>query len=140
MADDADIIQTEDLIAASPKFDIDSQIAFRVHGNSMDLAGIPDGSIILCVDVHRLSDLESGDIVVVERREGHLVERTCKQLVATGGRAELWPRSSDPKHKAPIIIPDSCENETDDGLEVAVIGLVVTIMLDIARPLRFRKK
>ncbi len=102
------------------------QFAFKISGQSMDLERIFDGDYVVCVPYWQAKGRpQSGDLVIVERREGHKVERTCKTMVVTDGGYELWPRSSDPRYKEPIRIPHTDAARADDGLEVEVIGLVV---------------
>ena len=73
------------------------QFAFKVRGLSMDQLRIFDGDYIVCVPYWQARPaVQSEDIVVVERRDGHKIERTCKQLLVVKRGFELWPRSSDP--------------------------------------------
>lgn len=100
------------------------QKAWHVSGDSMDALGITDGSFVVTVDywVVRRSPTD-GDIVVVERRRGGLIERTCKEVAVRAGEYELRPRSSDPRHK-PIVVR-SGNRDGDDGTEIEIVGLVV---------------
>lgn len=101
------------------------QIAYRVRGNSVDLLQIHDGDFVITVPYFQVRvTIQDGDVVVVERRHGHLIERTCKQVQVKPRHYELWPRSSDPRFKEPLIIPR--ERRTMDTEEVVeVVGLVI---------------
>lgn len=99
--------------------------AYHVSGSSMDAAGIPDGSFVVTVDYWAVrANLTDGDIVVVERRRGSLIERTCKAVSISGQEVEFVPRSTDPKHK-PIAVP--ADGTEPDGTEIEVVGLVVNM-------------
>lgn len=99
--------------------------AWLVHGNSMNLAGIVDGSYVITVPYHTVRTAEAGqkgDLVVVERRRRGEIERTCKEVGrSTPAGLELIPRSTEPHDT--IIVPVG--GEDDDGTEVEIIGLVV---------------
>jgi SOS-response transcriptional repressor LexA len=102
------------------------QYAYRVAGNSMDKLRFHDGDFIICVPYWMFRNvLRDGDIVVVERRRGHLTERTCKQLVLTEAAYELWPRSTDPRYQTPIVIPIASDWHEDDETVVEITGLVI---------------
>lgn len=101
-----------------------TQFAYRIAGPSMDKARIFDGDYVICVDYWTVrARPETGDIVVVERRQGQLIERTCKQIVVVKDGFELWPRSSDARFQDPIRI--AAQHDSDDGIEVEVVGLVI---------------
>ena len=99
----------------------------RVKGNSMDQE-YPDGSIVFCVPVEHLPRaLQSGDHVVVERRQHDEMEATVKELQqAADGTWWLVPRSTDPRHQTALPLEADGERY-DDGsaAPVAVTGLVV---------------
>lgn len=102
------------------------QFAFRVVGNSMDLERIFDGWYVVCVPywIARVAPADQ-DVVVVERRRGSMIERTCKQIKLTATTIELWPRSTDPKHQTPIVVPRSEDMTESDGTTIEIVGLVI---------------
>jgi SOS-response transcriptional repressor LexA len=101
------------------------QFAFRVVGMCMDKARIVDGDFVVCVPfwVARTSIVD-GDIVVIERRQGQVVERTCKQAHVENGSVSFRPRSTDPAF-LPVVIPDKNEPVDDTGAVVEIVGLVI---------------
>ena len=102
------------------------QTAYKVSGPSMDLARIYDGDYVVAVpyfDARRAPTPD--DIVVVERKRGHLTERTVKQLALDGGGYLLKSRSTDPRFQTPITVNKHGEATEDDGTTVEIIGLVV---------------
>lgn len=112
-------------IPALPRRDGLEQFAFRIEGTSMNAAGLLDGWYAVCVPYWQAREaFTQGDIVVVERRQGGLVERTCKQVQLTPTHYELWPRSTDPRWQEPIRIVRG-QTEPDDGVEIEIVGLVV---------------
>lgn len=108
------------------------QFSYRVVGTSMDKAKILNGSFVVCVPYFDArGGIADGDIVVVERRRGQLIERTCKQLKIVRGGFELWPRSTDPKFQEPLrVIHDN--GDTADGEEIEIVGLVIGVFAPIA--------
>lgn len=107
------------------------QFAFRVVGNSMNRKRIHNGDYVVCVPYFEArTGITVGDIVVVERRRGQLTERTVKQIDRGPNGWELWPRSNDPAHKDPIVIPFD-DGKADDGTEIEIIGLVISAQTPI---------
>lgn len=101
------------------------QFAYKVLGPSMDQLRIFDGDYVIAVDYWQArSSFQTKDVVVVERRQGRLVERTCKEVAAFRDRVELWPRSSHPNFQEPIVVPLNRQAQ-DDGVEIEVVGLVI---------------
>lgn len=102
------------------------QTAWKVAGPSMDLVRIFDGDYVITVPywVAR-SSIQDNDIVVVERREAHRYERTCKQIVVQADHYELWPRSTHPAFQSPLILPRRREASTDSEETIEIIGLVI---------------
>lgn len=91
----------------------------------MDLLRIFDGDYVITVPYWEVrASFQNNDVVVVERREGHRFERTCKQIKVHKDRVELWPRSSHEAFQEPLVILINRE-ETESGEEVEVIGLVI---------------
>lgn len=100
------------------------QTAYKIVGDSMNLAKILDGDYVICVPYFMArASLSDGDIVIVERRRAGLYERTCKQLETRPAEVALCSRSTNPKFSDPIIVP--FDHHSDDGVEVEVVGLVV---------------
>lgn len=102
------------------------QFAYKVSGSSVDLLRIFDGDYVVCVpyfDARRWPTQD--DVVVVERKRGQTIERTVKQLALTPTGCELWPRSTDPRFQAPIVVNREGEATEDDGTTVEIIGLVI---------------
>jgi repressor LexA len=87
----------------------------RVHGDSMDRAGIADKCLAL---VRRQETADPGDRVVALVDD----EATIKRLKLTSDMAILEPVSSNPAHK-PIVVDD----------EFRVQGVVVATMPDITK-------
>jgi SOS-response transcriptional repressor LexA len=102
------------------------QAAYRVQGPSMNRLRILDGDYVIAVPYWLArQSLADGDVVVIERRRGQLLERTCKQIVVRPDVVELWPRSTDIRYQTPIIVPLSHDMEEPDGTTIEVVGLVV---------------
>ena len=99
------------------------QFAFKVAGNSMNLARLFDGDYVICVPYWLAkTDHSNNEIVVVERRSGGKTERTVKQVeLGPDGSCLLWPRSDDPRFRTPI----PCHGPEPDGTEIEIIGLVI---------------
>lgn len=101
------------------------QFAYKIAGHSTDLAGILDGDYVICVPYFvARSGPKSKDMVIVERRDGERLERSCKRLVLVGDGYELRPESRDPRHLA-IIVPAMGAGKDVDGHEIDLVGLVV---------------
>lgn len=101
------------------------QFAFRVIGMCMDKARILDGDYVVCVPfwIARASIVD-GDIVVIERRQGQVIERTCKQVAIEGDKILFRPRSTDPAF-LPVVLPDANEPTDENGAVVEIVGLVI---------------
>lgn len=101
------------------------QFAFRVIGMCMDKLRILDGDFVVCVPYWiARAGATDGDVVVIERKRGHVTERTCKQIAVNGNRLELWPRSSDPQFQ-PVIMPNQNDPLDETGAEIEIVGLVI---------------
>jgi repressor LexA len=87
----------------------------RVHGDSMDRAGVADGSLAL---IRQQETADVGDRIVALIDD----EATIKRLKRTPEMAILEPVSSNPRHK-PIVVDD----------EFRIQGVVVATMPDITR-------
>lgn len=113
------------------------QYAYQARGDSMDKEGILDGMWIVAADaadfIDQNGDLETGDIVVVERTKMQRAERemTLKELHFFKDRYELRPKSSNPEHQAIVVKHD---HEVDaDGIEVKIVGILLTAYKDFRR-------
>lgn len=95
----------------------------EVHGPSMDRI-YPEGSIVVCVKVADINrEPRSGErVVVYTRRPDGFIEATLKEYVKENGAIWLWPRSTNPRHQAPIAYGESA---ADSQLEVQVHALVI---------------
>jgi len=120
-----DVGKYADVPVVNGRFGHLPQYAFRVSGGSMDLLRIFDGDFVVCVEYWEARTAHGdGDVVVVCRRRGALVERTVKQIAADGSSTELWPRSSDPRFQSPIVVkPDGTDA---DGALVEITHLVIS--------------
>lgn len=106
-------------VAPDPAYPADCQYALRVRGNSVNQI-VPDGGIIVCVDIMGAGiDARDGDLVVVERRRGSTVETTVKRLKRGTNGSELWPVSSDPDHQEKLTVGRA------KGVEVAMKAVVI---------------
>lgn len=124
-----DVYAVPEFVARQPQFSKVRQYAYQVRGDSVDLAGIHDGEWVVAADAadyaDQYGDLESGDLVVVERvrYQGAERELTIKEIRYYRDRYELHPRSSNSTHQ-PIIVPHN--EQPDDETEVKVVGVVLT--------------
>lgn len=120
-------------IPADDKFPDATQRVYDVSGDSMNkLEPIPisNGSRIVAIDYDEVASrvpLRDGLIVVVQRSRngGQERELTVKQVAWFDDRIEFQPRSTNPKHK-PIVVEH--DNWEDNGVEVAIVGLVRDII------------
>lgn len=104
------------------------QFAYKIAGPSMDKERIFDGDYVVCVPYWEArTAIQSRDTVVIERRDGAKIERTCKQVEVVNGGFDLCPRSTDPRFQKPIHIPNARSPNADDGLEVEIVGLVIGV-------------
>lgn len=115
------------LVPPDPNYDFEDQFAVEVAGTSINRLA-KSGSILVCVDVEKARiETRHNDLVIVEQRRfgGLEVMRTAKVYRREEDRIELWPDSDDPKWQEPIII--ETEDEPEEGVSIAVIGLVTWI-------------
>jgi SOS-response transcriptional repressor LexA len=117
---------SEEIPVVPGKYASAEQFAYRVVGPSMDLKRIFDGDFVICVDYWIARAKPShGDIVVVERRQGQLIERTCKEIRAQNGTYLLVSHSSDERFKDPIVLPANDDHDGQNGTTIEVVGLVI---------------
>lgn len=113
------------------------QYAWQARGGSMDAAGIHDGMWVVGADaadyIDVYGDIQTGDLVVVERTRNNGQERelTVKEVHFFRDRYELRPVSSDPSFET-IVVP---HNHSVDGwgMEVKIIGVVLTAYANLKR-------
>lgn len=95
----------------------------RVCGPSMNME-FPEGSLVVCINMIALDEPPVNGVVYVVRRTlaGGDVEATLKELrIEPDGTMYLWPRSTDPRHQAPILF-DGDEEGDEISLTAKVIG------------------
>jgi SOS-response transcriptional repressor LexA len=117
-------------LAADPRWPPEEQFAVVVRGTSINRVA-PDGAVLACIALPALRrEVREGELVIVERRRhgGHDLERTAKRLRRVAGGYELWPDTTDPRHKPIRIAGDA---EPDDGISITVIALVVRTLQPI---------
>ena len=114
-----------------------TQDVYNVAGDSMNALQphpITPGSRVVAVrydEIASRSPLRDGLVVVVQRSRngGQERELTVKQVAWFDDRIEFQPRSTNPKHK-PIVVEH--DNWEDNGVEVAIVGLVRDIIHRLA--------
>ncbi|MFN3856559.1 MAG: LexA family transcriptional regulator [Caulobacter sp.] len=111
---------TEYLPLAVPGYERATLRALVVKGPSMNVY-YPEGRYVVYVPPEE-AGVRDGDHVIVRRSRSGLFETTIKELVQRDGQIQLWPRSTDTNHQAPIIL-DGGDELTQDGAEI--IGVVV---------------
>lgn len=92
------------------------QYALKVDGESMNKY-VPSGAWVVVAESFGYQPRD-GDVIVVRRTQGSLVERTLKRARMVAGRVELHPESTDPRF-LPIIA------NGDDSIEIEVEGYVI---------------
>lgn len=105
--------------------------ALRVAGSSMNQL-YRDGDVLVCISLYDLGrDLRSGDKVIVHRRtRDGLIEATCKEYRIVDDKAWLWPRSDDPAHQAPLLVPNGAGDEHDQDADIEIVGIVIKSVRD----------
>lgn len=105
-----------------PEFRGAQRFGLRVRGPSMNRF-YPPGTILDCVRFIGISRRpREGDHVVVYRRgPGDLMEATVKELIRSGERWELWPRSDHPAHKSPLALEGAPEDDTNEDLRIVAL-------------------
>jgi SOS-response transcriptional repressor LexA len=96
----------------------------EVQGDSMNARNIYPGDLAHMVEIVGSGvNLNTGMIVEVTRSRagGALREITLKEVEVTDGGLLLWPRSTNPKWKEPVVLDDG--SGTD--IEVEVTGLLI---------------
>jgi SOS-response transcriptional repressor LexA len=133
---DAADTRVPDSVPRHPRFPQLEQIAWRVRGNSMDLAGILDGEWLVGASyadyVDKVGELDNGYFVVVERTryQGSERELTVKEVQFARLGMRLIPRSSDPRHKEFFVPLD--EEADSDRESIRILGVVLWVGRDLA--------
>ncbi|WP_245892889.1 LexA family protein [Devosia naphthalenivorans] len=120
-------------VPADDKFPDATQRVYDVAGDSMNALQphpITPGSRLVAIDYDEIasrSPLRNGLVVVIQRSKngGQERELSVKQVAWFEDRIEFQPRSTNPKHK-PIVVEH--DNWEDNGVEVAIVGLVRDII------------
>lgn len=86
-----------------PRYPIEAQYDLNVRGSSLNRVA-RDGDMLRCVDIVRAGiEPREGDLVIVKRTRGQLVELTAKRVRRRpGGPIELHPDSTDPRWQEPL--------------------------------------
>lgn len=125
-------------IIEHPRFSQLKQYAWMVHGDSMDMAGITDGTWAVAAEYaeyrDRVGELYNGQKVIVERRRhgGSEIERTVKEVQFTRGGIRLVPRSSNAVHKE-LFVPHDAEADNDKE-EIRILAVVLSTIQDHSKP------
>jgi len=107
------------------------QFSYKISGKSMDLKRIHHGDFVVCVPYFDArTHISTGDIVVVERHQGQLTERTVKEIIVNKTHYELWPRSTDKNYQKPLKI-NKKDSMSEDGTTVEIVGLVIGVYAQI---------
>lgn len=104
-------------ISSDPAAGRRKQYAVEILGNSMDKV-IKDGEYAICVEAFGQAPRD-GDLVLVRRMKGGLVERTIKRFRETTTGGTLLPESTDSRHEP---IPIEGDDATTIEIEAYVIG------------------
>lgn len=109
-------------VAPDPRYVVESQYALRIRGHSVNRVA-KDGATIVCVDVLTAGiEVKDGDLVIVERRRGALVETTIKRVRKAKGGLELWPESDDPSHQEKLTLVHR-RGEAEVAIKALVVGV-----------------
>lgn len=105
-------------MSKDPAFGHRKQYAIEIMGTSMDKV-LSHGDYAIVVEAFGQAPRD-GDLVVVRRIKGNLVERTVKRFRENGGPGSLMPESTDPRHEP---IPVEGDGETSIEIEAYVVGV-----------------
>ena len=98
-----------------------------VKGDSMDTY-YREGALLVCIGVYNVKrKLQTGDHVIVEREYKGKYEATVKELeIDQSGKMTLWPRSSNPDHKSPLVITHVQGDNLVNDILIRITGVVLT--------------
>lgn len=114
-------------VAPDPRYPLAAQYALRVRGNSVNRIA-KDGNIVVCVDLAEAGlEPRPGDLVLVERRRGGLVECTVKRLRKAPEGLELWPESDDPAFQEKLSLAP-LKGEAEIQIKAVIIGVFTPVM------------
>ena len=125
-----DLLQTgfSQVPSVPTKFPELNQFSFQCHGPSMDLENIRDGDYVVCVSFEEARESpQDKDLVVIERHNGKLLERTVREAILGDGGISFWPRSTDERYRDPVVLAKIDDPVAEDGLSVTIVGLVVGV-------------
>lgn len=131
-----DAYPVPEFVTRHPAYPRLRQYAWQAQGDSMNERGIIDGMWVVGADasdyIDQIGEVESGDLVVVERTRHQGAERelTIKEARFYRDRMELLPRSTNASHQ-PIVVPHN--RKAEDHIEVKIIGVVLTAYTDLRR-------
>lgn len=124
--DDQDEISRPPFHIINGQFPAEEQFIFKVSGSSIEKLRIYDGDYIACVRYFfARKDLQSGDLVVVERRRGSLFERSVREIYCEQTHVELKLHSDNNRLQSIIRVPKSKELIEEDGTSINLVGLVL---------------
>ena len=108
--------------AADPRFPPAAQYSLAQEGDSLNEI-YPPGVLVHVVARDAYSAwIRPGDLVVLARRRGGLLERSVKELRAdVTGRLQAWPRSTNPRWSEALDLAA----DLDDGDVVTIEGVVI---------------
>lgn len=127
----AEEFESNTLLPPIPGYENLEQRAVEVVGDSVN-ERIPDGHFAIYATIDSGIEPLPGDLVVVKayRNDGSEVETTIKVLKSGPSGPELWPCSTNKKHKGPVKLGKN-------GDEVRIIGVVLSSMMPPrAKPLK----
>lgn len=110
-------------VSFDPRWPSDGQYCLELVGDSLDQL-YPEGAFVHVVvrDAYTRF-VRPGDLVVLARRRGDLVERTVKELALNrGGELVAQARSSNPRFREPIDLTAGLQNGDTVEIEAIVIG------------------
>lgn len=113
-------------VARDPRFPHAHQWLDEVRGDSLNKLNIVEGDLVHCVDAVEIGYYpRTGDIVEVERLRfgGQERELTLKQVEVGPDGIYLWPRSTNPRFRNPLILTDGAGD--GEEIEVRIRALVL---------------
>lgn len=102
-----------------PSYPLEAQFDLVVEGNSINKFA-RDGEIVRCVDIASTGvELVDGDLVIVRRQNGALVETTAKRARRKGSAWELRFDSDDPRYQGSLVL------DPVDGDQIEITAIVL---------------